>query len=676
MNETILNATRAGKPVRTQGRSKMKFTFAPESEPLEGYTIVRPLAKGGFGEVYLAESAAGKEVALKLLRDNLEVELRGIRHCLNLKHPNLVPIYDIKEDSDGDHWIIMEYVNGPTLAEILDRHPRGLPLDQIRDWLAQISSGLDFLHDQGIVHRDLKPANIFEENGVLKIGDVGLSKYINTSHHTQTQSVGTVSYMAPEVSRGKYGRELDLYSLGVMLYEMLCGSLPFQGDTPGEVLMRHLTEHPDLSKVPERFRPLLNRALAKEPKQRFATAQRLLEEFDAALDGSSTAAEPIFGSDNPQEKLRAEVEQYRDEAVHDASGFRERVHQHARAGQRHHPHGHTGNWFQQNWKWLAIGGLLLMFFGTRLALSAAIPVIGIGVLAVLASVLVFIGVKFYEAFFGTSVADLQAERDRQRRRHARDMGTPASGSAETPQGQRPEFRQSSFRRSTPSVVINPDVPHRLPFPRRLAELMNSLGLATIFSAIVSAILMWWTDSISTPPEAATLTLCLTFASWGLLTETKFLEGRRVDPLFRRIRLALVGGIVGAGVYWINSWLLMPLDFQSAIIVDETLRGISRDRLLELHTSPLSDFMLYFALLFSLRRWWWHTDNFRPSRVRLSSLMGTFLLSILLPIFVSFPFSWSILIAVSLSAVVQLSAAWCPPEERNALLERQPSEGRG
>ena len=670
MNETILNVTRA-KPVRTQGRSKMKFTFAPQSEPLEGYTIIRPLAKGGFGEVCLAESNAGKEVALKLLRDNLEVELRGIRHCLNLKHPNLVPIYDIKEDSDGDHWIIMEYVNGPTLGEILDQHPYGLPLDQIRDWLSQISAGLDFLHDQGIVHRDLKPANIFEENGVLKIGDVGLSKYINASHHTQTQSVGTVSYMAPEVSRGKYGRELDLYSLGVMLYEMLCGSLPFQGDTPGEVLMRHLTEHPDLSKVPERFRPLLTRALAKEPKQRFATAQRLLEEFDAALNGPApVAVEPIYDRENPQEKLRAEVEHYREESVRDAERFRSRVHQHT---QRHAIHNPAGNWFQNNWRWLAVGSLLVMFLGPRLFGGVLFSIIELGVIAVIGSILVFFGVKFYEAFFGTTVADLEMERDRQRQHHARSRRPQNRADVESPRQQTPDFRQASVRRSTPSVVINPDVPHRLPLPRRIAELMNSLGLATIFSAVVSAILMWWTDSISTPPEAAALTLCLAFASWGLLTETKFLEGRRVDPLIRRFRMALVGGFVGAGVYWINSWLLMPLDFQSSLLLDEMTRGISQDRLIDL-PSPMIHFMLYFALLFSLRRWWWHTDNFRPSRVRLTSLLGTFGLAIVLPIFVQFPFQWSILMAVSLSAVVQLSAAWCPPEERNPLIERQHSEG--
>jgi len=639
MNETILNATRASDRVRPQGRSKMKFTFAPQSEPLEGYTIVRPLAKGGFGEVYLAESTAGKEVALKLLRDNLEVELRGIRHCLNLKHANLVPIYDIKEDSDGDHWIVMEYVNGPTLAEILDKHPQGLPLNQVREMLSQITAGLDFLHDQGIVHRDLKPANIFEENGVLKIGDVGLSKYINASHHTQTQSVGTVSYMAPEVSRGKYGRELDLYSLGVMLYEMLSGSLPFQGATPGEVLMRHLTEHPDLSKVPDRFRPLLTKALAKEPKQRFSTAGRLLEAFDAALDGTDTPAEPIFDHEDPQERLRAE---YR---THQTSSP-ETQHPVQKTAQRFGESVRDDLPFMGKIALAGVAGLvLIMFRGAGL-----VYIIPIGLFFAFWIGLFYLGYRLIDAILNYSSPTKATISKRER-----------------------EKVWKRCHRST-SVHLDPDVPHRLPLPRRLAELTTSLGLATIFSAIVSAILMWWGNLISTPPEAATLTLCLTLGSWALLTETKFLEGRRVSSVTRRLRMAIVGGIVGAAILWINSWLFMPLDFGSELQLDSLTRGLGSDRLLSLPGEPLSDFMLYFGLLFALRRWWWHTDSFRPARVRIASLLGTFLLAMILPIFVAFPFSWSVMIATSLSAVVQLSAAWCPPEERQHFVERKKSAG--
>jgi eukaryotic-like serine/threonine-protein kinase len=97
----------------------MKFTFAPESKPLEGYTIKRAIYRGGFGEVYYAVTDAGREVALKLLQHNTEVELRGVQQCLNLSHPNLVTIFDIRQDGDGDHWIVMEYVAGETLDQAI-----------------------------------------------------------------------------------------------------------------------------------------------------------------------------------------------------------------------------------------------------------------------------------------------------------------------------------------------------------------------------------------------------------------------------------------------------------------------------------------------------------------------------------------------------------------------------
>ncbi len=236
----------------------MKFTFQPESKPLDGYTIKRAIHRGGFGEVYYALTDAGKEVALKLLRQHFDVELRGVSQCLNLKHANLVTIFDIKTDADGDHWVIMEFVAGKSLSQVLDDYPDGMPVDDVTKWMAGMVEGLNFLHDRGIVHRDLKPGNVFIENGVVKIGDVGLSKFISESHRSaQTQSVGTVYYMAPEVAHGRYGREVDIYSLGIVLYELLTGRVPFIGESAGEILMKHLSEKPDLPPIPRRFRPVL-----------------------------------------------------------------------------------------------------------------------------------------------------------------------------------------------------------------------------------------------------------------------------------------------------------------------------------------------------------------------------------------------------------------------------------
>ena len=264
----------------------MKFTFSPESRPLDGYTIKRAIHRGGFGEVYYAVSDAGREVALKLLHDNAEIELRGVQQCLNLSHPNLVTIFDIKSDEDGDKWIIMEFVGGETLDQAMRKHPAGMPIELVRKWLPGLAAGVSFLHTRGLVHRDLKPANIFEQSGLVKVGDVGLSKFITPSRRSaQTQSVGTVYYMAPEIAKGRYGREVDIYALGVILYEMLTGQVPFDGESTGEILMKHLTDAPDLTKLPPRLRGVVGKALNKEPQNRFSSVNEVERAFTDAVLG-------------------------------------------------------------------------------------------------------------------------------------------------------------------------------------------------------------------------------------------------------------------------------------------------------------------------------------------------------------------------------------------------------
>jgi serine/threonine protein kinase len=196
---------------------------------------------------------------------NTDVELRGVTHCLNLKHPNLVALYDIKSDDNDDRWVVMEYVAGESLEDAIERHPHGMPADMAIEWFSGIAAGVAYLHDHGIVHRDLKPANIFLDEGTVKIGDYGLSKFISCSRRSgQTESVGTVHYMAPEIANGRYGREIDTYALGIILYEMLTGHVPFEGESVGEVLMKHLTAEPDLSAVGEPYRGIVERAAAQD----------------------------------------------------------------------------------------------------------------------------------------------------------------------------------------------------------------------------------------------------------------------------------------------------------------------------------------------------------------------------------------------------------------------------
>ncbi len=257
--------------------SGARFVYPSGSHPLSGYTIKRGIGHGGFGEVYYALSDAGKEVALKLVRRNLEIELRGVTQCLNLKHPNLVSLFDVRQGDHDETWVVMEYVNGQCLENVLAEHPNGLPVGDVLEWMDGIAAGVAYLHDHGIVHRDLKPGNIFREEGRVKIGDYGLSKFMSCSNRSgHTGSVGTVHYMAPEVANGRYGKEIDIYALGIVLYEMLIGHVPFEGESLGEVLMKHLTAAPDLSGIAEPYRTAIARALEKDPDKRLHSVGELM----------------------------------------------------------------------------------------------------------------------------------------------------------------------------------------------------------------------------------------------------------------------------------------------------------------------------------------------------------------------------------------------------------------
>ncbi|MFO0925618.1 MAG: serine/threonine-protein kinase [Gemmataceae bacterium] len=272
----------------------MKFSYSSGQRPLDGFTLKRGIGKGGFGEVYFAISDGGKEVALKLVRGDHQVELRGVAQCLNLKHPNLVALYDLRTDSQGDHWVVMEYVAGEPLSAVIGRHPRGLARELVREWFLGLARAVTYLHDHGIVHRDLKPGNVFIENGGVKVCDYGLSKSISTSQRTaQTQSVGTVHYMAPEISTGNYNKQIDIYAAGVVLYEMVTGRVPFDGESAGEILMKHLTSTPDLSRVPAEWVPIITRALAKNPAHRYASMSEMAKEVEKIGQESPAAAPTV-----------------------------------------------------------------------------------------------------------------------------------------------------------------------------------------------------------------------------------------------------------------------------------------------------------------------------------------------------------------------------------------------
>lgn len=269
-----------------------RFQFESGDKPLDGYTIEYALGRGGFGEVYYAESDAGRQVALKAVQNYEEIELRGIGHCMNLKSQHLVSIFDVRHGADGTPWVIMEFVAGPSLRDILDDSPGGIGKEKATFFVRELAKGLSYLHGAGVVHRDLKPHNVFFEDGIVKIGDYSLSKAITNSHRSgHTMTVGTVHYMAPEIGMGRYDKTVDIYALGVMLYEMMTGQPPYTGDSMGEVLMKHLSARPDLSGIEEPFASVIEKAMRRDPDERYQTA----EEMAGALLANERLAESMSG---------------------------------------------------------------------------------------------------------------------------------------------------------------------------------------------------------------------------------------------------------------------------------------------------------------------------------------------------------------------------------------------
>lgn len=641
----------------------MKFALAPESRPLEGYTIKRAIHRGGFGEVYYALTDAGKEVALKLLHNNMEVELRGVSQCLNLKHPNLVTIFDMRQDADKDHWIIMEYVGGKGLYEVLRENPAGLPLNEVFRWLHGMTAGLSFLHDRGLVHRDLKPANVFSDADQVKIGDVGLSKYISESRRSaQTQSVGTVYYMAPEVARGRYGREVDVYSLGIILYEMITGRVPFEGETTAEILMKHLTAEPDLSVLPERLRPVLAAALEKDPDRRISDVEELERRFRKAIEESGFAIEkptPVYASKPATQKSAPAM-------TTTLLGSPNLV---AARGET----GLAGKWdsVTEFWnarvptpvKWVLCGAVLWLILRS----GAFQPLTAGGVIGGIAYLV-------YRTFFMKS----------QSRRTTQVAAAPP----QPPQPGRPPMPaplmagpahvapvmvgpQQRYMPPAPqpmpisAIVYTPATVRQIPGGQRAADITTSLSVALAAAALVTTAVHLATDMLPNPADVAFFGTVTLISAWALIVPAKLWEGCTGDTFVRR----LVQGSLGVGVGAVAAVLQRFLMLNETPLLHAEGKGffnggnIGRIQMLESGLPTMAGFMMFFGLLFLVRRWWWQADSFRKSRFRISSSLVTLFLGVVLSAVMPFPEQLGAIWALAISAVVQLSSGWTPQEDR-------------
>ena len=262
------------------------------------YRIIRKLGAGGMADVYLAEDQElGRNVAIKILNDRhaaddsfIERFRREAKNAAGLSHPNIVSIYD-RGEAEGTYYIAMEYLEGRSLKElIVSRGPA--PIKVSIDYARQILAALAAAHRRGIVHRDIKPHNVLvNPEGRLKVTDFGIARS-GASQMTEVGSIiGTAQYLSPEQARGApVDQTSDHSSVGVVLYEMLTGQVPFTGDTPLEIAMKHLSEVP---KPPSELRPevphdldlIVLRALAKDPAERYQSAEEMDADLARVADG-------------------------------------------------------------------------------------------------------------------------------------------------------------------------------------------------------------------------------------------------------------------------------------------------------------------------------------------------------------------------------------------------------
>jgi hypothetical protein len=315
----------APKPVPPSSRPPRGEGFSPGTVLVERYRIVALLGRGGMGEVYRAEDLKlGNVVALKFLPASLQNDaaaLAGfhaeVRNARQVSHPNVCRVYDIGE-VNGQHFLTMEYIDGEDLASLLRRIGR-LPADKALETAHQICAGLAAAHDCGLLHRDLKPANIMlDGRGRVRITDFGLA-LSNEDATGRSETAGTPAYMAPEqIGKGEASVRSDIYSLGLVLYELFTGRLPYQATTPVEWRRAHLESSPRTpSSVVKDMDPVVEKAilrcLQKDPAQRPSSVRQVAAAFPggdplaAALAAGETPSPEMVAASGDTEGLRPVV---------------------------------------------------------------------------------------------------------------------------------------------------------------------------------------------------------------------------------------------------------------------------------------------------------------------------------------------------------------------------------
>jgi len=657
-------------------KAKMRFTYPSGSRPLDGYTIKRGVGRGGFGEVYFALSDAGKEVALKLIRRNLDVEIRGVTHCLNLKHPNLIALYDIRTDEHDDRWVVMEFVAGESLEDAIERHPEGMPVELALQWFSGLAAGVAYLHDHGIVHRDLKPANIFLDERTVKIGDYGLSKFISCSRRSgQTESVGTVHYMAPEIANGRYGKEIDTYALGIILYEMLTGHVPFEGESVGEVLMKHLTAEPDLDELNEPYRELVRSAMAKDPESRFGSVAEMVRKLpslasqqadyvnvsDKHSNGRQFASKPEksapqFSAPAPAPDVASSEEPIMASLQHGYQQARTNIRQ-----SKLHP-------LLKN----VIGFMVVI--GLVATSPEWLPMF----MLVGFCYLVYRAIRSVVVDPNTGSSHVMTPAMKQ----VPPAGPAASGAAtELHVKGRQKRQQARRRRSSWRQHLRRHLAERS-LRDRLTELVGGMLRAAVVATVTSLLVCLLLFGSNQWELFTWMSLTTTLGSWAVMIPSKLAEGKVEDQAPLRFAQLVLGALVGL-LAWSNADLLMlamPVWNNAGIEPAGSLMhgtfGASADQTLiegfrEGAVRPMRQiFTAYFAFLFVILAWWRQAEYSRTSRVSIWSITWCGLVAWILHFVWWFPQPIGLLVAAAMAFTIQLSSPWMPPSQRRALSEAE------